>query len=570
MTSVSERLQTFENANGTSQEANATAPKPARAARAIGRSRRTSPKPKSTVAGTYSSRRRNRSRDNRIDLSDHAMDMTKNTEPESAQQQEEQLEAATPPSLTSQISEGRPSLPPPGLVDLELVKSMSTRKLQTKSLALTKDEIKRKAEQEVKEAKTITATNEEDVAAETRHSKWAMLRHRLWKDPLAEEKKRQEEIMLQHMKETDSAFSEEDYQIKKHTQDIFITTKKEEAETVRSQRAERDSKLRIPIWEKIIQTTLAVFISKVEAEKRQQEHVMMSHLREMDASVDEDDFRRQKEAQELFVTMKRRELERQRFIEMEQVEKQRREAMLAENMRLPDGLQNGENASLMMQSSLILQGAKIQEALRSSLFQSANFSEGDDGEEGEAAAARAPRPIPLHIQKQLQQAILLQEAMENPDVEIDQEALRHSQEIQESLIFYAKQNRRTSWLDAFMTPADDAAKHRASIPQEVSFDEDDAGSMESRISWLSGGFGGSWRSSFSNRSSSAGKVASSPPRGKAAAAAASGKKDQGKNGGLRNSWHLRGNNHTNNNLGKEANLHLAGHAEESESANSDL
>ena len=108
---------------------------------------------------------------------------------------------------------------------------------------------------------------------------------------------------------------------------MFINTKKEEAETVRIEKelrkAERDTKTRIPLWEKIIQTTMAVFISSVEAEKRQQEHILVSHLRAMDSSVAEDDIRRQKEAQEIFVELKRREAEKQHILQLEEVEKQK-------------------------------------------------------------------------------------------------------------------------------------------------------------------------------------------------------------------------------------------------------
>eukprot|EP00526_Cylindrotheca_closterium_P006416 CAMPEP_0113644964 /NCGR_PEP_ID=MMETSP0017_2-20120614/23677_1 /TAXON_ID=2856 /ORGANISM="Cylindrotheca closterium" /LENGTH=610 /DNA_ID=CAMNT_0000556627 /DNA_START=58 /DNA_END=1890 /DNA_ORIENTATION=- /assembly_acc=CAM_ASM_000147 len=610
MATVSERLQAFERTNGDNKEAGSHPHSPKTTTRSS-RPRTTSPKPKpkgngsgnGKLAGTYGSRRRTRSKDNRIDLSDDEIDMDpERTRTQQQQQQQEghelQLEVTEPPLLTSQSSADArfasssitpkherpvPSELPKDMVDLDLVaKSISTTKQpHHDALHLTKDEVKRKAIQEVKEElagknNEENNTTNEDAAAKTHHSKWAVL-HRIWKDPLAEEKKRQEELMLQHLKETDSTFSEESYQIDKHTQDIFISTKKEEAETVRMEKERQHAKMRIPLWEKIVETTIAVFVSSVEAEKRHQEHVVMSHLRAMDSSVDEDGVRRQKEAQELFVTMKRRELERQRALEMEEVEKQRREAMLAENMRLPEGLQ-GDNSSLMMQNSIILQGAKIQEALRSSLYHATNFSLEEQGEEGEGeAAAEAPRQVPLHIQKQLQQALLLQQASENPDIEIDEEALRHSREIQESLLFYAQKNKHTSWLDSFMPK-------RSSVPEEVSFDEE--GSVGSRVSWLSGGFGGggsvnrpSWRSSFSTTQGKA-AAASSPPRGKIAATSDSQnnssneakmnkKKDFGKNG-LRNSWHLRGSNH-NHKVGKdwaEANLHLAGHAEESE--NSDL
>jgi len=147
--------------------------------------------------------------------------------------------------------------------------------------------------------------------------------------------------------------------------------------------------------------------------------------------------------------------------------------------------------------------------------------------------------------------VLLQQANENPEVDINEEDLRHSREIQESLIFYAKKNQRKSWLGSFIS-------QHSSVPQEVSFD--DAASVGSRVSWLSGGFGGaggesinsskrSWRSSFSKPE----------------------EVDQAKNGS-RNKWQSRVSNQGPK-LGKngaEVNLHLAGHAEESESANGDL
>ncbi|CAJ1962711.1 unnamed protein product [Cylindrotheca closterium] len=590
MASVSERLKAFESVNGNTKEANGdshSSNNPTRMARSRRTSPKPKPKPKSTLAGTYSSRRRTRSKDNRIDLSDDEMDI--DPKQRSQQQQQQQQQDEENHELHSEATKPS-SLAAKDMVDLDLVaQSISTGKLQAESsssssssLPLTKDEQKRKAEQDAKERADAGTTKDATNSGKTgktdqthQHSKWAMIR-RIWKDPLAEEKKRQEAFMLQQLKETDSTFSEEEYQNYKQTQDMFISTKKEEAESVRTekerQRSEKDAKMRLPLWEKIVQTTLMVFVSSVEAEKRQQEHIVMTHLRAMDSSVDEDDIRRQKEAQELFIDMKRREVERQRFLEMEEVEKQRREAILAENMRLPDGLQS-ENASLMIQNSIIEQGAKIQEALRSSLFLAMNApasgEEGERGEGGEAAAAAAaiPPPIPLHIQKQIQQAILLQQANDNPDIEIDEEALRHSREIQESLIFYAQKNQRSSWLESYMPK-------RSSIPEEVSFNDDDGASVGSRVSWLSGGFGGgsvsrpSWRTSFSKPA--AGKVEASSSSSLSVSSSKVGKNSHGKNG---NNWNLRSSMNTNNpKVGRddwaETNLHLAGHAEESE--NSDV
>jgi hypothetical protein len=378
------------------------------------------------------------------------------------------------------------------LVDLDLVASSSSsssnmgeneNKKSNESLKTKEDKVMNKRQSDISVDVDLSNNNNNnnaasgtarDSATTSGGSSWTTMLTSLWSDPLEEEKKRQDELLMKMMKETDSTFNEESYRLEKQTQNMFVNTKKEELDQKRAgkerKKAERLARLKVPWWESAVQMLMAIFTSSVDSEKRRQEKALLTRLPLLDLRMDEADVRREMETQALLVNMKRKEMDRNRLLHSMnplQLEKREKSALLAEELADP---------SVGLDKKMIARGSKIQQNLvRRSMSKSKSIQ-------------LAQMEIPLEVQKQMQEEMLLEMADDNPDIGISGHALKRSREVQESLIFYAQKHKQSSWLDSFTKSS--------SVPQEVIVDNEDEGSSVS--SWLGGG----WRGSISSERSS--------------------------------------------------------------------
>eukprot|EP00980_Cylindrotheca_fusiformis_P028179 scaffold22585_cov149-Cylindrotheca_fusiformis.AAC.9 len=309
-----------------------------------------------------------------------------------------------------------------------------------------------------------------------RSSAWARVSG-LFTDPVEEEKLRQEELLMKMMRESDASFNEQTYKLEKETQSIFVETKKEEIEQKKIEEARREAarlaRTKVSWWESIVQALISMFISSVESEKRRQEKALLDRLPLLDLRMDEEDVRREMETQALLVNMKKKEMERdQSRTDPLRAERRRKSALLVEKLSDP---------SIGLDQSLIVSGRKMQQDLvRRSMSKSKSLE-------------LAQQEIPLDVQKQMQEELLLEMADDHPEIGISEHALKRSREVQESLIFYAQKNKKTGWFESILggtSSSAAAATGSNSIPEEVEADD-----ASTRVSWLSG-----LRSNFSESS----------------------------------------------------------------------
>lgn len=373
-----------------------------------------------------------------------------------------------------------------GIVDLDLIASSLAKRPAKK--ALISGTNKRESDISVDVDLTRDATTKSSSAPSS--LTWKKRLSHIWTDPLAEEKQKQEAIFMQAMKETDSSFNEETYRLEKQTQSMFVDTKKEEMEQKKAEedrkRAKRQARMKASTswWESIVQTLIAIFISSVDAEKRKQEKALLSRLPLLELRMDEEDVRREMETQALLVNMKKKEMERERMVKLSplQVEKRRKSQLLAQKLSDP---------SVGLDQNLIARGSKIQQSLVRRSMNAASKS-GSSGGSSSHNVALAQQAIPLEIQKQMQEELLLEMADDDDQGILSEHALKRSREVQESLIFYAQKNKSSGWLDSIFSKT--TSNKRSSIPQEViaTDDDDDMNGTNNRVSWLDG-----WKTSFS-------------------------------------------------------------------------